>query len=198
MVSLAAVATVAASGLGGCTFGEQPEVSIETRNLTLRGEAGEVQDLERVRGEVTAQPVGSTLEEGTTIELGARFGQLASTFDIQGNLGALCTGSTVELEARDQQQLEPVHAEGAPARMLPDLRALRVNMVTRASDTRSAAGSSELRAQRLTLRAVETDTEFARVEFESQHEYQGEMQQYGGSFEIARVEQDPDRTRTWD
>ena len=166
----------------GCTFGLGEETSFATRNLTLSADLADG-TFTTEEGTVTVAQREADLERGVVIYVEGVDGAQAidTTLDFQGNLGALCPGSEVELEG-EGDSLRAVSASGAPEAMLAQLRDLRVEMRTLAS---ASAGTEDLRPLRVTVSSHPGEDGFSVMRFTSTTMVDDEQRTVSGQFDIA-------------
>jgi hypothetical protein len=135
-------------GLSGCTFNDGA-VRFEAQNLQVSGDLGDGAFVSS-DGTVQLVTIGQDLARGVFVDLIATQSgrELSASLRIDGNLGALCPGSTVDM-AGTGRTLSTVDTFGPPE-MVEDLQALTAEMElhqdpgTRVTASRLRLGSSEL------------------------------------------------------
>ncbi|MBZ0120108.1 MAG: hypothetical protein K8H88_24170 [Sandaracinaceae bacterium] len=179
MRKMAGVAWLVVLAASGCTFGLGEQASFVTRNLSLSGQLADGA-FATDEGTISVAPQAVELERGVVIFLdGASEGRaISSQIRVDGNLGALCPGSRVELRGTDLLVARSV--TGAPAAMVPTLSGLAVSMQIQ-------AGAESLQPTSLTLSSGPGTGGFSTMSFTSTSVVDGEERTLEGFFEIARV-----------
>lgn len=178
--ALLSAAVLAASG---CTFGLGDQVTFATRNLSVEGELASG-TFASTDGTVQVVPLEVDVTRGVMIFIDGRDEEraLTSRLRFDGNLGALCPGSRVELEG--EGVLRAVAQSGAPLEMLDQLSRLSLDMQTVVS---APEAGEELRPSRVVVESAESTGSFSLMRFASTSIVDGEERTVTGSFEIARV-----------
>lgn len=174
-----------AIAVSGCTFGLGEQVTFATRNLSLSGVLADGA-FAIEEGTVTVVPREMELESGVVIFIDAADDShaITATLEFEGNLGALCPGARVELEANGDR-LEAVDVRGAPPSMAGELSLLRLSM--QVSATSPDGGFEDIRPGSVTLSATEGTDGFSRMEVTSTAVVDGEERRLSANFEVARV-----------
>lgn len=181
---------VALATLSGCSFGLGDTVTFVTRNLSV---SGQLADGAFASTEGTIQVLATSQDgtDGVDIELQGTDGS-RSVFGIlsfDGNLGALCPGSYVELEG-EGGSLSATDFGGAPLESLDELADLRLN-------AQIDAVEESLAPSRMTMTSSEGTGGFAVMRFASTTVVEGEERTVEGTFEVARVVESTD-TPGWE
>lgn len=172
--------------LAGCTFFEEPPDTLVTQNLELWGDFGGDGEFRSVRGDAWAWT--DDLDRGVEFALFADdyVQTVSGTLAIDGDLGALCPGSRVDLQRSGAAQMD-VSAAFAPEEMTRDLERLRATMDLDASGSADTyvVGDTET----LTLTAEEVGAgDWTRIELRGLYASPDGPREFGGSFEVMRVE----------
>lgn len=190
--------------MSACTFGLGQDVVFVAENLELELEGDLTEDgtLDFVDVGVEMLATREDFQAGVLVGLVGQTGRerVDAYLVIDGDLGALCPGSSVEFE-RVGDEMVPVTSSASSPEMRGALERLSASMTAvaavGAAEAEEAPDSVSMLADRLILSSAEISASSrARIEFESFYTVEGRPVKVKGSFDVARMEQD--REVGWD